>query len=67
MEYYSAVRRKEASPFITIWMDCEGIMFSNAKSEKDRYIYPHLCVESKQTRKLMDTGQIGGCQRQGYG
>lgn len=52
---YSAIKRKESSPFITIWMDCEGIMFSNVKSEKDRYIYPHSCVESKQTRKLVDT------------
>ena len=38
MEYYSAIKRKEVSPFITIWTDCEGIMFSNVKSEKDRYI-----------------------------
>ena len=30
-------------------------MFSNVKSEKDRYTYPHSCVESKQTRKLVDT------------
>ena len=28
MEYYSAVRKKEILPFVTIWMNLEGIMLS---------------------------------------
>ena len=28
MEYYSAMRKKETLPFVTTWMDLEGIMLS---------------------------------------
>ena len=28
MEYYSAIKMNEMLPFATMWMDLEGIMFS---------------------------------------
>ena len=28
MEYYSAIKKKEMLPFLTVWMDLEGIMLS---------------------------------------
>ena len=31
MEYYSAIRKKESLPFVTMWMDLEGIMLSKIK------------------------------------
>ena len=38
MEYNSAIKRNEILPFITTWMDLEGIMLSKiSQSEKDKY------------------------------
>ena len=34
MEYYSATRNKETLPFVTIWMDLEGIMVSEISQTK---------------------------------
>ena len=37
MEYYSAVRKKEILPFVTIWMDLERIILSElSQTEKDK-------------------------------
>ena len=39
MEYYSAIRKDEILPFVTIWMDLENIMLSKIyQSEKLRCI-----------------------------
>ena len=39
MEYYSAIRKDEILPFVTIWMDLENIMLSKIyQSEKVRTI-----------------------------
>ncbi|KAF0885965.1 LORF2 protein, partial [Crocuta crocuta] len=36
MEYYSAIRKKEALPYGTAWMDLEGMMLSGvSQTEKD--------------------------------
>ena len=36
MEYYSSIKRKEILPFVTTWMDLEGIMLSEiSQTEKD--------------------------------
>ena len=38
MEYYSAIIKKLKLPFVTAWMDIEGIMLSEiSQSEKDKY------------------------------
>ena len=38
MEYYSAIKKKKISPFVTVWMDLENIMLSEiSQSEKDKY------------------------------
>ena len=35
MEYYSAIKKNENLPFVTTWIDLEGIMLS--QTEKDKY------------------------------
>ena len=38
MEYYSAIRKKQILPFVTIWMELEDIMLSEiSQAEKDKY------------------------------
>ena len=38
MEYDSAINKKEILPFVTTWMDLEGIMRSKiSQTEKDKY------------------------------
>ena len=38
MEYYSAITKNEILPFVTIWVDLEGIMLSEiSQTEKDKY------------------------------
>ena len=38
MKYYSAMRKKEILPFVTTWMNLEGIMLSEIRqTEKGKY------------------------------
>ena len=38
MEYYAAIKRNETLPFVTMWMELEGIMLRElSQSEKDNY------------------------------
>ena len=38
MEYYSAIRKDEYTPFASTWMELEGIMLSGiSQAEKDSY------------------------------
>ena len=38
IEYYSAIKKNEILPFVTTWMDLEGIMRSEmSQSEIDKY------------------------------
>ena len=38
MEYYSAIRKNERSPFAAIWMELEIIILSEvSQTEKDKY------------------------------
>ena len=38
IEYYSAIKKNEILPFVTMWMDLEGIMLSEiSQTEKDKY------------------------------
>ena len=36
MEHNSAIKRNEVSPFAATWMELEGIMLSELKTEKDK-------------------------------
>lgn len=36
MECYSAVKKNDIFPFVTIWIDPEGIVFVRKKSGKER-------------------------------
>ena len=38
MEYYTAIKKNEILPFVTTWMDLEGIMLSKtSQRDKDKY------------------------------
>ena len=38
MEYYLAIKNEEILPFVTIWMELEGIIRSEiSQTEKDKY------------------------------
>ena len=37
MEYYSAMRNKDILPFVTTWMDHDGIMLNEISDKKDKY------------------------------
>ena len=38
MKYYSAIKNKDILPFVTTWMDLEGIMLSEiSQTIKDKY------------------------------
>ena len=38
MEFYSAIKKKEILPLVTVWMDLENIMLSEiSQSEKAKY------------------------------
>ena len=48
MEYYSVVKENEMLALATVWMDLEGIMFSEiSQTEKDSTLCYHLYVGSK--------------------
>ena len=38
MNYYSAIRKNEILPFVTTWMDLEGIMVSEIRQQKTNTI-----------------------------
>ena len=67
-------KKKEILPFVT-WMSLEGIMFSEVKSETDKYwtVWFHFYVESKKKNtktlplKLSYREDTGCCQRWGVG
>ena len=38
MEYYSVIKNEESLPFVTTWMDLDGIMLSEiSQTEEDKY------------------------------
>ena len=51
MEYYLPIKNEEILPFVTTWMDLEGIMLSEiSQTEKDRY-QSHLYIELKRSEE----------------
>ena len=46
MEYYSAIKKKEITPFAATWMDLEMIILSEvSQTEKDKYHMTALLCE----------------------
>ena len=54
MEYYSAIKKNEILPFLTTWMDLEGIMLSEISQRNTNTVCFHLHVESKTKNKKMN-------------
>lgn len=46
-EYFSAIKRNEILPFVTTWMDLEGIMINEISQIKTNTLGFHLFVESE--------------------
>ena len=47
-KYYSDIKKNQILPFVTIWVDPEGIMLSEvSQTEKDEYCMIHLNTKSK--------------------
>lgn len=39
MEYYSTIKRGEMLPFVTTWVDAEGIMLSEISQTEKQILY----------------------------
>ena len=58
-EQYLAIRKKEILPFVTIWMDLEGIILSETShTEKDKYHVITLLCGIKKKNELMDIEKV---------
>ena len=52
VEYYSAMKKNEILPFVTTWMDLEGIMLSEiSQMQKDKFHMVSFLCGMKQTNK----------------
>ena len=47
MEYYSAIKKDEAMPFATTWIDLESVILSEVSQRRRNIIQHPLKVESK--------------------
>ena len=44
MEYYSAIKKNEISPFTATWMDLESVILSEVnQTEKEKYMTSLIC------------------------
>ena len=51
-EYYSAIKKKEILPFVTMWVDLESIMLSEINHpEKDKYSMLSLICGIKKKKR----------------
>ena len=53
MEYYSAIKKNGILPFVTTWLDLEGILLSEiSQKEKDKYhMISLICQIQKQNKQ----------------
>ena len=42
MEYYSAIKKNEAMPFIATWMDLENVILSEVSQTEEKYYMTSL-------------------------
>ena len=47
IEHYSAIKKNKILPFVTTWMELQGIMLSVISQRKTNITWFHLYVESK--------------------
>ena len=62
VEEYSAFSKKEILPFVTMWMDLEGIMLSKiSQTKKDKYsMVSHKCgIKERKLDSESRTGAAG--------
>ena len=53
MQYYSAIKKEWNLPFVTRWIDPEGIMLSEiSQIEKEDTVWCHLYVDSKKKKQM---------------
>ena len=50
MDYYSDIKKNEMFPFVTTWMDLEGIILSEVNQTKINTVYCHVYVKSKKIK-----------------
>ena len=70
MQYYSAMRKKKILPFVTTWMNLEGIMLSKINQiQKDKYCMKNLKQSNsqKQSVEWWLPGTGGKCGDAGQG
>ena len=59
MEYYSAIKKNKILPFVATWMDLESILLSEvSQTEKDKYLWYKLYVESKKKMIKMNLYEL---------
>lgn len=45
MEFHSGIKKKETLPFVTTWINPEGIMLNEiSQKKKDKYCMIFLCI-----------------------
>ena len=49
--YNGILFKNEILPFVTTWMNLEGIMLSEISQRKTNTVYYNLCVESKKKKR----------------
>ena len=54
MEYYSAIKKDEAMPFATTWIDLESVILSEvSQTEREEYSTPYIW-----NLKINDTNEL---------
>lgn len=61
MEYCSVIKGNEILPFVTTWLDLEGMLLSEISQTKTNIVV----TRQKQTHRHKE--QTGGCQNGGLG
>ena len=51
MEYYLAIKKNEILPFVTRWMELEGIILSEISQRKTKIIWPHSYEDFKRQNR----------------
>ena len=68
IKYYSAITKNEILPFITTWIDLEGIKLNEIRERQIAYNFTYMWNQNKQANKQQKNthkyrDQTGDCQR----